>query len=139
VGERTRVGDGTHWEALAGYSRAVRHGRRILVSGTTGHVDDGAELGGTADQTRRALERGLAAVTRLGGRREDVVRSRVYLVPGADWEEAARVHGELLGDVAPANTLLFVHALVGDGLLVEVELDAELDAELADEAVDGAH
>ena len=53
-----------------------------------------------------------------------VVRSRVYLAPGAQWEEAARAHRELLGDAMPANTMLFVHALIGDGLLVEVELEA---------------
>ena len=136
--ERTGVSDGTPWEELAGYRRAVRQGSRIWVSGTTGHLAEGEdELGGTAAQTRRALERALGAVRRLGGRPEDVVRSRVYLTPDADWEEAARVHGELLGAVAPANTMLFVHALVGDGLLVEVELDAELPQ--PDGGTDGAH
>lgn len=137
MSERTGVSDGSPWEELAGYRRAVRQGPRIWVSGTTGHVEDGSDLGDTAAQTRRALERALGAVERLGGRREDVVRSRVYLTPDADWEEAARVHGTLLGAVAPANTMLFVHALIGDGLLVEVELDAELPQ--PDGGTDGAH
>ena len=123
---RTIVSDGTTWEQDAGYSRAVRQGRRIVVSGTTGHADEGTTPGDTAEQTRRALERALGAVERLGGSRRDVVRSRVFLVPRADWRSAARVHAQLLGDVAPANTILFVHALVGEDLLVEVELDAEV-------------
>jgi enamine deaminase RidA (YjgF/YER057c/UK114 family) len=126
VGEREAVSEGTAWEQAAGYSRAVRVGRRVVVSGTTGHTDDGQPPGDTAAQTRRALERALRALERLGGARTDVVRTRVYLVPDADWEAAARVHAELVGDVAPANTMLYVHALIGDDLLVEVELDAEL-------------
>lgn len=111
-----RVGDGTHWEQAAGYSRAVRVGGQIRVSGTTG------ELGDTYAQAVSAIGRGLSAIDRLGGGL--VVRSRVYLAPGAVWEDAARAHLELLGDAMPANTMLFVHALIGDGLLVEVELDA---------------
>jgi enamine deaminase RidA (YjgF/YER057c/UK114 family) len=61
----------------------------------------------------------------LGGELEDVVRTRVYLVPGADWEGAARAHAEVMGSVAPANTMLYVASLVGEGFLVEVELEAE--------------
>lgn len=122
----TRVSDGTRWEELAGYSRASRRGTRIAVSGTTGHRDDGGAPGDTDAQTRRALERALAAVSRLGGSPDDVFRSRVYLTPEADWEQAARVHRELLGAIAPANTMLYVHSLIGDGLLVEIELDAEV-------------
>lgn len=122
-----RFGEGSRWEQLAGYSRAVRLGRRIEVSGTTGHLDaEGGVLGDTYSQTARAIDRALAAVRALGGDRAVVVRSRVYVTPQARWEDAARAHAERLGHIAPANTLLFVHALVGDELLVEVELEAEV-------------
>ena len=114
--EMQHVGDGTHWEAAAGYSRAVRVGDQIHVSGTTGGDGD------TYAQATSALRRGLDAIERLGG--GTVVRSRVYLTPDAVWEDAARAHLELLGDAKPANTMLFVHALIGAELLVEVELDA---------------
>jgi enamine deaminase RidA (YjgF/YER057c/UK114 family) len=116
--QRHRDGDG--WEASAGYSRAVRRANLIAVSGTTA---DGAD---TYEQTRAALERALTAVRKLGGQVDDVVRSRVYLAPGADWEAAARAHAELLGAVAPANTMLHVASLIGDSFLVEVELEAVL-------------
>lgn len=125
----TRYRDGSPWETKAGYSRALRHGDTIEVSGTTAHDSDGSVLhpGDAFRQTRSALERALRAVEELGGSRHDVVRTRVLLVPGADWEEAARAHAEMLGDVAPANTTLFVGGLIGEGLLVEVEVEAVLD------------
>jgi len=115
-----RFRDGGGWETEAGYSRAARRGSRIVVSGTTADGD------GAYAQARSALERALAAVEALGGRREDIVRTRLYLAPGADWEGAGRAHSELLGDVAPANTTLHVAELIG-GYLVEVEVDAEVD------------
>lgn len=121
-----RVVDGTGWEAAAGYSRAARSGCCIAVSGTTDTAADGtvAHPGDVEAQTRACLQRALAAVEQLGGRREQVLRTRLLLVPGADWEGAARAHAELLGDVAPANTTLYVAGLVGEGFLVEVELEA---------------
>jgi enamine deaminase RidA (YjgF/YER057c/UK114 family) len=119
--------DGGGWEEMAGYSRAVRRFRRIEVSGTTATADDGGALhrGDTYRQTLVALERAIAAMEALGGGLGDVVRTRVYLVPGADWEGAARAHAEVMGSVAPANTMLYVAGLVGEGFLVEVELEAE--------------
>jgi enamine deaminase RidA (YjgF/YER057c/UK114 family) len=122
-----RFQEGSAWEQVAGYSRAVRLGQRIQVSGTTGHLDaDGGAPGDTYAQTARALDRALGAVRALGGERAVVVRSRIYLTPQARWEDAARAHAERLGRLAPANTMLFVHALIGDELLVEVELEAEV-------------
>lgn len=117
------------WQEVAGYSRAARAGRRIAVSGTTASAPDGSALhpGDTYGQTLAALRRSADAVEALGGSLADVVRSRVYLVPDADWQEAARAHREVLGDVAPANTMLHVAGLIGEGLLVEVELEAEVD------------
>jgi enamine deaminase RidA (YjgF/YER057c/UK114 family) len=122
-----RFSDGSPWEPVAGYSRAVRRGSRIEVSGTTAADSGGSALypGDVYAQTRHAIEKGIVAVEALGGGREDVVRSRVYLAPRTDWREAGRAHAELLGDVAPANTTLFVAGFVGEGFLVEVELAAE--------------
>lgn len=121
--------DGTGWETSAGYSRAVRRGSRIAVSGTTAHGGSGVlHPGDTYSQTMVALQRALAAVEALDGEPDSVVRSRIFLAPDADWEAAARAHAEVLGRVSPANTTLFVHALVGEGFLVEVELEAEVDS-----------
>lgn len=120
--------DGTGWEERAGYARAAREGTRIAVSGTTAHGPDGAALypGDTYRQTRHCLRVALEAVRALGGRPEHVLRTRVYLVDGADWQAAARAHAQMFGAVRPANTTLFVQRLVGDGFLVEVEVDAEV-------------
>ena len=118
-------------EEQAGYSRAVRRLSRIAVSGTTATGDDGRAQhpGDTYLQTRVALQQALAAVHALGGRLEDLVRTRIYLAPDADWKAAARAHAELVGQVAPANTMIYVARLIGDDFLVEVELEAEAPAE----------
>lgn len=120
--------DDTAWQELAGYSRAVRAGSRIEVSGTTSSAPDGSPSfpGDVYAQTRDAITRALTAVEALGGSTSAVVRTRVFLVPGASWQEAARAHREAFADVAPANTMLFVAGLIGDGLLVEVEVEAEV-------------
>lgn len=123
-----RFREGAGFEETAGYSRAARHGNRIAVSGT-GDVARDSSVGHSGDtygQTRASLERALAAVERLGGRREDVIRTRIYLAPAAEWREAARAHKELLGGVDPANTTFFVAGFVVEEMLVEVEVDAEL-------------
>lgn len=124
--DRYREGGG--FEETAGYSRAARHGSRIAVSGTGDVTGDGTvgHPGDTYGQTRASLERALAAVERLGGRREDVIRTRVYLTPQADWREAVRAHKELLGGTDPANTTFFVAGFIAEEMLVEVEVDAEL-------------
>jgi enamine deaminase RidA (YjgF/YER057c/UK114 family) len=120
MSETEHYRDGSGWEETAGYSRAVRRGDHILVSGTTAPGD------GVRAQTTEAIRRALAAVEALGGSGDDVVRTRIYLVPGADWEEAAAAHMEALGQVSPANTTLFVHGLIGGDFLVEVEVEAWL-------------
>jgi enamine deaminase RidA (YjgF/YER057c/UK114 family) len=107
----------------AGYSRAVRRENVITVSGTTATGPDGAALhpGDTGAQARVCLQRIEQALTGLGGGLDDVVRTVVYLAPGASWEQAARAHRDVLGAVRPANTMLYVAALIGDGFLVEIE------------------
>jgi len=107
----------------AGYSRAVRRENVITVSGTTATDPDGAALhpGDTGAQARVCLQRIEQALTALGGGLDDVVRTVVYLAPGASWEQAAQAHRDVLGAVRPANTMLYVAALIGDGFLVEIE------------------
>jgi enamine deaminase RidA (YjgF/YER057c/UK114 family) len=113
-------------EAEAGYSRAVRRGNVVMVSGTTATGPDGAALhpGDTGAQARLCLNRIGQALTALGARWDDVVRTVVYLAPGASWEQAAYAHRDVLGAVRPANTMLYVAGLIGDGFLVEIEAQA---------------
>ncbi len=128
--DRWRISSGSVWEPLAGYSRALRTGNRILVSGTTATHGAG-QLVGRGDAGAQAtwiLDKIAAALSSLGGRLEDVVRTRVYLKDVADWEAVSREHGRVFGTIRPANTLLQVGALVGDGYLVEIEAEAEIGA-----------
>lgn len=123
-----RYREGVGFEDVAGYSRAVRAGNVIAVSGTGDVTADGT-VGNPEDtyaQTLAALERALAAVGRLGGRPEDVIRTRLYLTREAEWRDAVRAHKELLGGIDPANTTLFVAGFVVPEMLVEVEVEAVL-------------
>lgn len=121
---RLRIDTGSVWEGLAGYSRAMRVGERILVSGTTATHGAGEVVcpGDPGAQAVYVLDKIRAAIEALGGRMEDVVRTRVYLADVADWEPVSRVHGRVFGEARPANTLLAVDALVGD---YRVEIEAE--------------
>jgi aryl-alcohol dehydrogenase-like predicted oxidoreductase/enamine deaminase RidA (YjgF/YER057c/UK114 family) len=120
---RLRVDTGSVWESLAGYSRAVRVGDRILVSGTTATHGAGELVckGDPRGQTVYILDKIAASIAALGGSLEDVVRTRILLRDIAQWEPVARVHGRYFGDIRPANTLVEA-ALVGD---YDVEIEAE--------------
>jgi enamine deaminase RidA (YjgF/YER057c/UK114 family) len=122
----SRFGDGSGWQEQAGYSRGVRRGNVITVSGTTATGPDGAALypGDTGAQARVCLDRIEQALTALGATLDDVVRTVVYLAPGASWEQAAQAHRDALGAVRPASTMLYVGGLIGDGFLVEIEAQA---------------
>jgi enamine deaminase RidA (YjgF/YER057c/UK114 family) len=124
--ERSRISTGTEWEPKVGYSRAVAVGNRILVSGTTATDEDGDPVapGDPERQTRRALEIVVDAIEDAGGRREDVVRTRIYVVDADDWETVGEVHGEFFGDVRPASTMVEVSSLIGPEYVVEVEAEA---------------
>ena len=113
-------------EAQAGYCRAVRRGNVVTVSGTTATGPDGAALhpGDTGAQARECLRRVERALAALGAGLDDVVRTVVYLAPGASWQQAAQAHRDVLGTVRPANTMLYVAGLIGDGFLVEIEAQA---------------
>lgn len=123
---RRHFRDGTAFERSASYSRAVRQGDLIAVSGTAATGPDGAALepGDTYGQARICFERALRAVTELGGSRETVLRTRIYLTRESDWREAVRAHAEAFAGVDPANTTLYVAGFIPPGVLLEVELDA---------------
>jgi enamine deaminase RidA (YjgF/YER057c/UK114 family) len=123
-----RCFSGTTWEPLAGYARAVRSGRRIVVSGTTA-THGGRLLGGAdpAAQTHAVIDKIDGALQALGGRLEDVIRTRVFVSSLDHWEPVARAHGQRFGAVQPANTLVEAR-LVGPEYLVEIEAAAELGA-----------
>jgi enamine deaminase RidA (YjgF/YER057c/UK114 family) len=125
---RLRASSGSVWEPIAGYSRAVRVGDRICISGTTAtHGADRCVAPGDAGaQTTYILDKIAAAITALGGRPEDVIRTRIYVRDASAWEAVSRAHGRVFGDVLPANTLVEVASLVGD---YEVEIEAEAVAE----------
>ena len=125
-----RLTDEYGWENQAGYSRAVRKNNVVTVSGTTATGPDGTALhrGDTGAQARVCLERIGRALDALDASLADVVRTVVYLAPGASWQDAAQAHREALGAVRPANTTLYVAGLIGDGFLVEIEAMAVVDS-----------
>ena len=126
---RGQVREGGGFEEAAAYSRAVRAGAWVVVSGTAALGPDGAALhpGDCRAQTLAALRRAVAAAGELGASVGDVVRTRIILVPGADWRGAAQAHREVFSGVNPANTTYFCGGLIPPGALVEVELEALVD------------
>ncbi|MFM8609861.1 MAG: aldo/keto reductase [Burkholderiaceae bacterium] len=126
--DRWRVDSGSVWEPLAGYARAVRDGRRVLVSGTTATHGSNEVIAAhdAGAQATYVLDKISASLRALGATLDDVVRTRVYLADVNDWDAVSRAHGRFFGDIRPANTLLQVGALVGSGYRVEIEAEALL-------------
>jgi enamine deaminase RidA (YjgF/YER057c/UK114 family) len=127
--ERRLVSSGAPWERSYGYSRAVVAGRHVYVSGTAPVMPDGAEPAPDAyGQARRCLEIIVAALAEAGAQPEDVVRTRVYMVRAADFDEVYRAHAEVFGNVRPATTGLVVAGLLDPRWLVEIEAEALLES-----------
>lgn len=124
LGGRKIVSTGTKWEPVVGYSRAVRAGNWIAVTGTIGTNPDGSYPKGPAAQMRRSLEIVIAAVEALGGRRQDIIRTRIYVTDISAWREVGAVHAEFFGEVLPATTMVEVSRLADPEALLEVEADA---------------
>lgn len=121
---RQRISSGSPFEATVGYSRAVRIADRVLVAGTAPQWPDGTVDPDPAVQARRCLEIIGAALSEAGASFTDVVRSRVYLVDAADFPVIGGVHGEVFGEVRPANTTVVVAALLDSRWKVEIEVEA---------------
>jgi enamine deaminase RidA (YjgF/YER057c/UK114 family) len=121
---RQTASSGSKWEPIMGYSRAVRHGDTIVVTGTVGVNADGKYPPSMADQTRRSLQIIQAAVEALGGKMSDVVRTRMFVTDVSKWEEVAKVHGEVFAEIRPATSILEVKRLIDKEALIEIEADA---------------
>jgi enamine deaminase RidA (YjgF/YER057c/UK114 family) len=121
---RKTASSGSKWEPILGYSRAVRSGNFIAVTGTVGIGADGKYSPSLAEQTRRSLKIIRAAIEALGGRMENVIRTRMFVADISKWEEVARVHGDVFGETRPATTMVQVAALIDAEAQIEIEADA---------------
>jgi enamine deaminase RidA (YjgF/YER057c/UK114 family) len=121
---RKCASSGSKWEPIMGYSRAVRSGNTIAVTGCVGINADGTYASTMAEQTARSLAIIQAAIEALGGKMEHVIRTRMFVTDVAKWEEVARVHGKVFGEIRPATTIVEVARLIDGDAVIEIEADA---------------
>jgi enamine deaminase RidA (YjgF/YER057c/UK114 family) len=121
---RRCASSGSKWEPIMGYSRAVRAGNLIAVTGTVGVNADGTYSKSIGEQTARSLAIIRAAIEALGGKIEHVIRTRMFVTDVSRWEEVARVHGDLFKEIRPATSILEVARLIDPDALIEIEADA---------------
>jgi enamine deaminase RidA (YjgF/YER057c/UK114 family) len=122
--ERKNISTGSKWEPIIGYSRAVRLGNQVFVSGTTGSDPEGKVAGDTYAQTKQALANIVSALGQTGASAANVVRTRIFMTDISAWEAAGKAHGEVFGDIRPVTTMVQVSKLIAPEMLVEIEADA---------------
>lgn len=121
-----KTGSGTKWEEMVGYSRGVRIGDVIEIAGTTA-VDESGNVIGKGDpaaQTRYIIGKAINAIEKLGGKSEQVIRTRIYVTDISQWEAIGKAHGEFFGSIKPATTMVEVSKLIQPDILVEIEFSA---------------